>query len=93
MTETVVRNGSLREFEEAFKSAAQGDRIVYHIGRELTGQSGLYASYLHEHGLVLLVQRRSKAASGYFEYIAVRTKRRGSISFKMPHTYRRAMAQ
>ena len=59
---------------DAISSAEPGARIVYHVVQHCGGMHRADASWAHEAGLVILVQRRSKT-EGLFEYLAVRTRK------------------
>ena len=76
-------------FENAFREMRAGDAIVYHVGRSLWGVNGTYAYYLFEAGLVQLAQRRIKDKDGYFQYLAIRTKKHRAEPMRLPKNYAR----
>lgn len=80
--------GSLNKFHEAFENSMPGDKIVYHVGRNLGGPSSTHAYYLYEQGMVELVQIRA-ALQGYFKYVAIRTKKHRDGSMKPVKGYKR----
>lgn len=89
MAEYKIKNGDVSGFEVAFQNAMPGDRIVYHTGRNLAGDCGLYAHYLHSKGVVTLVQRRHRQQQSVFEYIAVRTKKHRAENLTFTSRYKR----
>ena len=69
-----VSKGEKGALLKAISSAEPGARIVYHVGQHCGGMHRADASWAHEAGLVILVQRRSRT-EGLFEYLAVRTRK------------------
>jgi hypothetical protein len=75
MNETDVARAPKGALLKAITDAEPGDRILYHTGEHCGGPHRHDASWAHDAGLAILVQRRSKTP-GLFDYLAVRTRKK-----------------
>jgi hypothetical protein len=91
MTE-ILATGGVEKLHRAYLHSSPGDIIVYYTGKSLKGSAGQYAYYLYAKGMVELVQRRARGAKGYFDYLAIRTKKYRPESMAPPKGYRRPAA-